>query len=122
MKGDTLVGVVEVLGQQEEWPSYYVVTSAGVYVYSGQSFVRQAITPAGRSIQGLKEAFGQVIREVRGDGEAAVILLENMDMIVFSIMHDPFGAEFRSWPTVAFCPAAKSASWKDEYEQMDLLE
>ena len=122
MKGEKLRDVIEVEAEPPEWPSYYVLTDAGVYQYTGQFFVKQATAPKGRPVQGLNEGLQKVIREVRGDGESAAILLDSMDVIVFDLEQDPFGSELRSWPVVKFCPAAKAISWKEEYEQMDLLE
>ncbi len=122
MKGEKITDVIEVKGKSDEWPTYYVRTSVGVYEYTGQSFVARSGAPEGRSVEGLGEALNKSIREVRGDGESAVILLDSMDLVVFGIRHDPFGSEFQSWPTVRFCSAADSLSWKDEYDQMEMLE
>jgi hypothetical protein len=122
VKGEKLTDVIEVKGNSDEWPTYYVRTSVGVYEYTGQSFVARASAPEGRSVDGLSEALNKSICEVRGDGESAVILLDSMDLVVFSIRHDPFGSEVRSWPNVSFCSAADSLPWRDEYNQMGLLE
>lgn len=121
MKGEKLRDVIEVRFEPPSWPSYYVVTDSGLYEYMGQTFEKRNTILEGHSVQALSECFNRVIQEVRGDGESAVILLDSMDMIVFDLEHDLFGTEPQSWPTVRFCSAAAGRSWKDEYEEMDLL-
>ncbi len=122
MKGERFRGVIEVADEPPKWPSHYVVTDRGVYEYTGQKFAKRAAAPEGCAVQGLSEAVNVPIREVRGDGELAVILLESGDIIVFSLELDPFGTEIQSWPAVSFSHEAEAATWKDEYDQMNLLE
>ena len=122
MKGERFRGVIEVASVPPKWPSHYVVTDGGVYEYTWQQFGKRAVAPEGRPVQGLDEAVNMTIREVRGDGESAAILLDDGDMIVFDLVLDPFGHEINSWPTVSFSRGAECATWKDEYDQMDLLE
>lgn len=121
MKGERVRDVIEVPAEPPEWPSYFVVTDAGVYRYTGQTFAKQTTAPGGHSVQGLSEGINKVIHEVRGDGESAVILLDSEDIIFFGLKHDPFGPELQSWPTVRFCSAAAARSWKSEYEEMAVL-
>ena len=121
MKAERLLDVIEVAAQPPDWPSHYVLTEAGVYEYTGEAFARRDTIPKGRSVQTLAEGFKRVVQEARGDGESAVILLDSGDAIVFDLQHDPFGPEVQTWPCVRLCPAAEFRSWKDEYEEMDLL-
>lgn len=122
MKGEKFREVIEVPAKPREWPTHYVITDGGVYEYTGQLFAKVKTAPKGVPVKGLADGVNKVIREVRGDGETAVILLESMDIIVFELIQDPFGPEIESWPGVRFSRAAEAASWKDEYEEMDLLE
>lgn len=122
MKGEIFREVIEVSAKPPEWPAYFVITDGGVYEYTGQLFAKRMTVPKGRSVKGFSEGVNKVIREVRGDGESAVILLDSMDMIVFDLIHDPFGPKAESWPVVRFSHAAESASWKEEYEQMNLMD
>jgi hypothetical protein len=112
MRGERFREVIEVPAEPHDWPSYYVITDQGIYEYTGQVFTARTKAPEGLSVPGLTEGFDKVINEVRGDGETAVLLLDSMDMIVFGLKHDPFGSEFRSWPTVTFSPAASSNAWE----------
>ena len=122
MKGEKLKDVIEVEAKPPGWPSYYIVTDSDVYEYTGRAFVkRNSIPPQGHSVQALSACLNHAIKEVRGDGESAVILLDSMDLIVFDLMHDLSGPEPQSWPRVRCCSAATGLSWKDEYEEMDLL-
>jgi hypothetical protein len=121
MKGEKLRDVIEVTAEPPGWPTYYVVTDSGLYEYTGQTFEKRNTSPEGHSVEAISECFNRVILEVRGDGESAVILLDSLDMIVFDLAPDPFGPEPQSWPTVRFCSAAAGRSWKDEYDEMNLL-
>jgi hypothetical protein len=121
MKSETLRDVIKVEAGLPVWPSYYVVTNAGLYEYTGQTFQRRNEIPEGQSVPGLSECFNKVIQEVRGDGESAVILLDSRDVVVFDLQPNPFGSEHESWPTVRCFSAASASSWAHEYEEMDLL-
>ncbi len=122
MKGERFRGVIEEAVEPPRWPSHFVVTDGGVYEYTGQQFAKRVAAPEGRLVQGLDEAVNIAIREIRGDGESAAILLESGDIIVIGLVLDPFGSEIQSWPTVSFSHGAEAASWKEERDRMDLLE
>jgi len=122
MKGEIFREVIEVPAKPPEWPAHYVITDEGVYEYTGQYFDKLMTVPDGHPVKGLVKGVNKVIREVRGNGETAAILLDSMDMIVFELSHDIFGTDIESWPVVRFSHVAESASWKEEYNQMDLLE
>lgn len=121
MKGEKLRDLIEVITEPSGWPTYYVVTDSGLYEYTGQTFEKRNTFPEGRSVETMHDSFNKVILEVRGDGESAVILLDSMDMIVFDLAHKLLGNDVQTWPTVRLCSAAEGRSWKDEYEEMDIL-
>gem|GEM_PF-3815768 len=61
------------------------------------------------------------IVEVLGDGESAVIVLENGNKVIFDLVHDPFGEEIVSSRVVRFLSEEESLSWADELSQMEPL-
>src|SRR5258705_12398651 len=122
MRGERLKDVRELASPTAgDWPSYFVVTESGTYEYTGQSFIKRTHAIGGKPVQGLSPCRDARIRDVRGDGESAVILLDGMGVIVFDLQHDPFGSEPKSWPQVRCLSAGDANTWKDESERMEPL-
>jgi hypothetical protein len=120
VRGETLRDVAEAPRGAGEWPVHYVVTDAGAYEYTGQEFVA-AVPGEDATAVPLGGCGGGVIRDVRGDGESAVIVLESGDVVVFELQHDMSGPEPQAWPVVRCSPAAEAATWRRELDDMDRL-
>ena len=118
MRNERLVDLRQ-LQQAGAWPTYYVVTDGGCYEYKGQSFVKTALPASSIAVAIPPEHAGAIIRDIRGDGESAVIRLDSEDMIVLDLRHDPFGSTIESHPEVRFVAKDKAQEWRDEYDAMD---
>jgi hypothetical protein len=119
MKGERLERVVLVVQKGEVWPAYFVLTDAGVYQYAESCFVKHRECPKGNQLDMPLECEGQIIVDARGDGESAVLLLENRCLVVFEYLLDPFGKEVQSWPGVIFETPDRWPSWRQDFDEME---
>jgi hypothetical protein len=104
-----------------DWPSYYVITNDAAYEYAGASFVRTSVPTAAGAVQLPSGYSGTQIKDVRGDGESAIIQLLSGAMIAFELVHDITGPSIQSYPSIRFVEARDAQTWLDEYEAMDPL-
>lgn len=120
MRNERLIEIRK-LNRPGAWPTYYVVTDAGSYVYTGQSFERSDVPEASTVVTCPPEYSGATITDVRGDGESAVIRVASGDVVVFDLLHNPFGSAIESHPGIRFVPKDDLRKWQDDYEAMDPL-
>jgi len=121
MRKEKLKDIIEIKSKPGQWPYFYVVTDKNIYEFTGQTFVKSDVLPLGQSIPIIKEYVGQMIVEVKGDGESTIISLENGDKVSFELTHDPFGSEIESWPIVRLYTKKEAEQWINEYKEMDTL-
>ena len=122
MAPQLLIAVGEVPGASpKEWPSQFFRTSTGFYEYYEDAF---RATPPPRNFKDLTPPSfkPRLIKEVRGDGEDAVVILEDGSMFRFFLQHllhvtptpDPI-----SWPMIEYMPHEEAASF--DISDMDPL-
>lgn len=109
------------LQHKTDWPIYYIVTDAGYYEFTWQSFTGTLPHKQSTPIQAPLGFQGHRISEVRGDGESAVIRLDNENLIVFDLIHDPYGRQIESHPEIRFMHAREAQEWRNEYDEMEIL-
>lgn len=120
MKNERLIELRE-LQRPDAWPTHYVVTDKGPYEYTGQAFVKSPLPTTSLAVGAPEAYLGRIITDIRGDGESAVVQLEGGDLIVFELLHAPFGTTVESHPTLRFVSADEAAEWRDDYDSMDPL-
>ena len=119
MRGEGLRELREV--QSDDWATFYVVTDNHCYEYTGQSFIASPLPATAATLELPSDYAGTTIEDVRGDGESAVLRLDNGGLIVFELGHDPFGGQVESYPRVRFVSRDEAKTWQSEYDDMDSI-